>query len=381
MNIFSHNVNPVHYLFQREKFASEPAFLAVLLRLMTTLLPWLSYLTTLDRWIASRFSCIASVILEWSSCHPVVQFEGTVFFERLSAHGNLVGTSSCCVVMTDNIAATAMPFLLSVLQPPYSKVLAEGEQDFSSCHGPLDVQRSAVICLREIFSCSKSSNDSCSFTVGKALFSFLHDRCGRRHFRHFSTYRSLALSRAVINYFEDCQLLEADTIELIQAILKVQMSDRKPQEQSFIGLQWLLYSRCLMSGDVIKASQSSDDAETNFSMSTLAERARIIARFNATNVLKYSNPPRWQLKCIAANIASVIINMLSCLREENIQGSYLFNYKAAHARCLDIFRNEDKVYGLKLHSYPIFHLEDLVTTACSVSTATSNHSELPSGME
>lgn len=46
---------------EREKFASEPAFLAVLLRLMTTLLPWLSELKPLDcclaRYVHSQNFC------------------------------------------------------------------------------------------------------------------------------------------------------------------------------------------------------------------------------------------------------------------------------------------------------------------------------------
>ena len=158
---------------------------------MTTLIPWLSELKTLDRWLASRFSCFASTILEYSSNHPVILFEGSVFFERLSAHRDLVGPNSCCVVTTDNIAATATPFLISVLRPPYPNVVADSELDFSSCQGPIDAQRSAVLCMKEMCLSSKSRDDAFTFGVGKTLFSFLHDRCGRRRFQHFSDFRSL----------------------------------------------------------------------------------------------------------------------------------------------------------------------------------------------
>ena len=85
---------------EREKFGAEPAFLAVLLRLMTTLLPWLSDLKELDRWLASRFSCYASAILEFGKEHPAILFEGAVFFECLSAHRDLVDFASSCVVTT-----------------------------------------------------------------------------------------------------------------------------------------------------------------------------------------------------------------------------------------------------------------------------------------
>ena len=183
---------------QREKFASSPAFLAVILRLMTTLIPWLNELKSLDCWLASstqsRFSCFASTILEYSSSHPMILFEGSVFFERLSASTDLVGPKSCCVVTTNNTAATAMPFLLSVLQPPYSKVVANSELDFSSCQGPIDAQRSAVLCMKAMCSSSTGPDNAFTFGVVKHLFLFLHDRCGRRRFQHFSNFRSLGKS-------------------------------------------------------------------------------------------------------------------------------------------------------------------------------------------
>ena len=158
---------------------------------MSALLPWLKELKSLDCWLSSRFSCFASIICEYSSIHPAILFEGAVFFERFSGLKDLVAPESCCVVTTDNTAAIAMPFLTSVLQPPYSKVVAESELDFSSCFGPFDAQRSAVLCMKAICRTSDSANDAFTFGIGKALFLFLHDRCGRRKFQHFSEFRSL----------------------------------------------------------------------------------------------------------------------------------------------------------------------------------------------
>lgn len=361
---------------EREKFASGPAFLAVLLRLMATLLPWLNELKTLDRWVASRFACYASTILECSANHPSILFEGSVFFERLSALGDLVEPSSCCVVTTDNTAAAAMPFLISVLQPPYSKVAADSELDFHSCHGPIDVQRSAVLCLKVLCSSSNGPNDAFTFGVVKALFSFFHDRCGRRTFQHFSEFRSLALSRAVVNFFEDCQLLETEVIALFQAVLNCQLTGRDENDKSFIILQWLLFSRCLASGDATKAPADADSDLS--SVSGLIERARYIARYGASPVLKYSNPPRWQLKCVSANMASIALSMLLSIGEGTTDSASLFNMKAAQSQCVDMLKRENKSYGVGLHSQPCFHLEEIVTTACSASTATFNHSELPS---
>jgi hypothetical protein len=176
---------------EREKFASSPAFNAVLLRLMTTLLPWLGDLKTLDRWVASRFSCYASTVLEYSSHHPAIFFEGSVFFERLRKHQDLLGPNSNCVVTTDNVAVTAMPFLITVLRPTCSNNLADTLLDYSSCRGSIEAQRSVILCLKGIFSSSKRLDQAFTFEVGKAILSFMHELCGRRKFQHFSEFRSL----------------------------------------------------------------------------------------------------------------------------------------------------------------------------------------------
>lgn len=176
---------------EREKFASIPAFNAILLRLMSTLLPWLGNLKSLDRWIASRFSCYASILLEYSSHHPAILFEGSGFFERLSKYHGLLGSISSCVVTTDNVGFTAMPFLIHVLRPPCSKILAGGELDFSSCRGSVKAQRSAIMCLKEIFASPKILDETFIFEVGNSILSFLHDLSGRRKFQHFSEFRSL----------------------------------------------------------------------------------------------------------------------------------------------------------------------------------------------
>lgn len=176
---------------QREKFASGPAFLAVLLRLMTTLVPWLGELKTVDPWLPSRFCGFVATIVEYSKIHPAILFEGSVFFERLSAHRDLLAKDTCCIITTDNAAAAAMPLFLSVLQPPRPKVVADNEIHFNGCHGSIAAQRAAVLSLKSISSSTGSENDAFTLGVGKALFAFLHDRCGRRTFQHFSEFRSL----------------------------------------------------------------------------------------------------------------------------------------------------------------------------------------------
>lgn len=339
---------------------------------MTTLLPWLGSLQSLDKWIASRFACYASTILEHCLGHPIVCFEGSVFFERLSEHGGLILPSRCCVVNTDDAATVAMPFLLFALKPPVAKVVADDNVDFSGCHGPIEVERSAVMCLKEVFALETNSNDL-TFDVGKTILEILHDRCGRRCFEHFTEFRSLALPRSASNDFGDCQLIEGETIALIQSILAVQLGSKDLDEKTYRCIQWLLFSVSLMSGDSLKSAQNEPDME--LSIAGLIERSSFIARSNASPVVNVSNPPRWQLKCVAANIAS---STMAALLEMHENPS-IFNFQSARGRCMEMLQKENnEVYGVSLHSFPVLHLEELVTVSCIVSTAVSNNSEVPS---
>ena len=338
---------------------------------MTILLPWLKSLERLDKWIASRFACYASTILEHCS-HPVVRFEGSVFFERLSGHRGLIEPSCCCVINTDNAATAAMPFLLSVLKTLTAKVVADENADFRGCHGPIDVQRSVVMCLKGVFA-SETNLYDLAFDVGKAVLEFLHDRCGRRRFEHFSEFRSLALPRSVVNDFEDCQSIEAESIALVHANLAAQLGSEDLAEKTYSCLQWLLCSLSLISGDALKSGQ--DEPEIQMTIAGLIERTSYIARFNASPIVKVSNPPRWQLKCVASNIASLAMTSLLEMKEN----TSIFNFQSARARCMEMLQKDNnEVHGISLHSFPVLHLEELVTTACIASAATSNNSELPS---
>ena len=80
---------------------------------------------------------------------------------------------------------------------------------------------------------------------------------------------------------------------------------------------------------------------------------------------------------MSANLSSVAVMMLVSI-DKDTDKAFLFNSKSAQSRCLNMLKKENKEYGVRLCSQPVFHLEELVTTACGTATATSNHSELPS---
>ena len=361
---------------EREKFGAEPSLLAVLLRLMTTLLPWIGSLSSLDQFVASRFACYASTIIEFGRKHPLVWFEAMVFYERLSAHQNLLQPNSCCIVTTESPTALALPSLTTVLGDSSPKVIPSMEDDFTGCEAPLDVQRAAISCLHRICAVEGIGTSPADAAF---VWSFFHQSCGRRKFQHFSDLRSLAQSRAITN-FDDCQLVESETISLIQSIFDSQWVRSKTfLERSHLTVSWILFCRCMAAGDSkYKAGTSDDNHSDPMSLALLSDRALDNARRLASRVLKSSNPPRWQLKCLATNVGAVCLaTMIEDEKTSSVSTGSIFDLRAARKICSDMMRSGGSP-GVGLHALPAFFLEPFVNNACSASTATSNNSELPS---
>ena len=194
---------------------------------------------------------------------------------------------------------------------------------------------------------------------------------------HQLTFYSIALSRAVLDAFDDYQMLEVDTIDAIQTLFNSQVAGRDDTVAQFIILRWLLFARCLASGDSTLSPTEVDFSATILSPALVAERAKNVARADASTVLHHSAPPRWQFKCVSANIMLVAMLKLLSSHNDTPVSSFLFDLKSAQTRCIEMLRKENLQYGFELHSLPIFHLEELIATSCSISTAATNHSELP----
>ncbi len=170
-------------------------------------------------------------------------------------------------------------------------------------------------------------------------------------------------------------MLEVDTIDAIKFLFNSQIAGRDDTAAHFIIFRWLLFARCLASGDTLFTTEV-DYSATNLSPALVAEKAKKIARADASTVLHHSTPPRWQFKCFSANI--MLVAMLKLLSSDNdTPVSSLFDLKSAQTRCIEMLRKENLQYSFELHSLPIFHLEELIATSCSISTAATNHSELP----
>jgi hypothetical protein len=158
-------------------------------------------------------------------------------------------------------------------------------------------------------------------------------------------------------------MLETEVVALIHMILNVQIAGKDKSEVSFTSFKWFFFCRCIAIGATTEALNESDSYSENISTQLLIDKASFFAQANALAVLKGSNQIRWQLKCLSTNLASVAIN------EHLSFSGTSFNF-SPNSIC--------NIYGFAIHLKPISLSEELVTIACSLSTATSNNSDLPS---
>lgn len=331
---------------------------------MTTLLPWLSELIDIDRWVASRFSNYASAMVECLN-HPVVLFEAAVFFESLSVLPSLVHANNCCVVRTDITSAEAMPLFMSVIQPDCTSIISENTE-YKDCAVPI-LRRAVVMCLSRM--CSSEQSVGFSFNIRSALFLFLHDICGRRRFQHISDLRSVAQSNTLCRQLNDLHSTESEVVTLINSILERRLKYLPDESKPFYLLGWLLFGRCVISGVSGKTQHDGMDAAV-----TPIQKTAMFYRTAAEAEASFasSNHPRWQLKSVAANVACRAMELLLSIDDKHSSDKSIFNLSWAKSKLSETSSDGDRI---AIPSSAVF-VEELVLCACSAAASTSNHSEL-----
>ena len=314
---------------------------------MTYLLPCLSALKNSDPSVSSRFSSMAANILESCESHPGVIFEGFVFFERLCANCHLLsGENSLSVPFTGDVIASFMPYILSVLRPIQPSPLAEySKRGIHSCQGSIVCQRAAIKCLRLFLVSSAGLHGKkimTNYILHAQLMTLLEYSCGIRHFHHAALYRGLSAPRDAERSTIGNAALEIEVVSAIEELLSTEVLHTQDDSKRLLRL--LLFARSLIAG--VFEGQAQEESETlsriHYTLLEVTQGAKLIAQQDASLIPSLANPPRWQVKCEAAKIASMALVGIS-------------------KRCQSTF--EDKV----MHQCPDFNLNvahSLVTKKC-----------------
>jgi hypothetical protein len=355
---------------------------------MTFLLPQLDMVKSKDTTTASRFSGMVSVILQSCSSHPMVVFEGLVFFDRLIANHHLLSPEALCISFTGEAAYSVIPVIMSVIKPDRPALFLEfenydhlGSIDANLCH------RAAVMCLSRCAQNSElvSPGTLKSFTLHGHMLNMLETSCGSRSFQHMPFHRSMSVSRNAERTSDPPELLEADLVECIESVINLECSKVTSHvEKRRVLLQLLLFAKAIMTGAADKKESNDDANRGEFTLSDVISYAVSRASDDSGIVLQEATPPRWQVKCQASKIASIVFTEIMKLSRNESPHSALnmsphFDPVEAKAHCIRECHAANTSSTTEAPgSFAIFHLEELIAAACSAATASSDQAEIRS---
>lgn len=353
---------------EAEKIDSEVAFLAVLLRLMTFLLPLLHHLVVEDRDIARRFSVMATIILESHGFHPVIYVESMAFVELLMTHLQLIPAPAKHVLYSENPVFSCMPSVLHTLTPTRPGAFATSLWQPDSMISFGKSLRAAVYIVKLLPSPCVLDTTWSDLIVASRLVASLEAVCGSRHYIGGNLLRSVAASREVQLFFNEGTALESEIFEAMHGLL--------PRKGSECFLRWILFSRQLLSRF---SSESVSTEMAGYTRSDVIASAISRAESDGSCVYETANPVRWQVKCLAAQIGAESLRRHTeseCQGGLNIQNSAHFDLITANNVCAVECAQAAGNGGALPSSRVIFHHEDILASACLSSVAALDQAEL-----
>lgn len=350
--------------------AAEASFLAVLLRLMSFMVPSLHLLASYEPDAGERLSAMGQMMLEAFGDHPVVFTEAMAFFEQLSLHTSLLPHPAAFLRPSEDYLTSCLPYLFQALTPDHPVLLAD--RNWLSRPGILSSIRGSRVAVLSAKLLAVNGVLVPGRYVGDlpaALFSQLEVSCGRRIFVGENLYRAVASSRRADISVYDHRVIEAEVTEAIDAVLLTEAKSGATM------LHWILFTRCLLTGSVEK-SDGIDSEEFTRARAKAVAKAR--ASESALLVFEFAVPVRWQTRCQAARSATLALKSLSNESDVGLKRGPHFDSLIAN----DVFAEQVKELRAsqsqtsKLQSFVVFHAGEIVSAACSSAMATLDQSEL-----
>lgn len=360
---------------EAEKMATEVAFLAILLRFMTFLLPYIGYLKAEDCDVARRFSIMAAVILESHRSHPVISLEAMAFFEVLAVHQETLPSLSRAVLYTENAVLSCIPSMLSLLGNMRPLIFAHGLWHLDSAMMSGKSLRAVVFVIIALSRSNISIVHWSDMKVVSFLIASLEGVSGAKHFSGNNLLRSAAASREIERCFAEIISLES---EIFHAVATMQALEATFHDNGDASLRWLLLSRHILASSP-GLLQSENGEAVVYTRSEVAEAAIAQAARDASPVFKTANPVRWQVKSLAAQIGAASLAALLSSELKHVGGlkaSPHFDFEKASKLCLEDCRKAAARNGRLPASRAIFHLEDLVSSASVATMASIDQAEL-----
>lgn len=353
---------------------SEISFLAVLLRLMSFLVPSLGHLQSENSGVARRFSIMATVILECHGSHPIISVEAMAFFEILAAHQEFLPSPSKHIEYSDNPVFSCIPFIMKSLTPDRLGIFGRGtwQGRYFTASGSV---RSAVYLVKVLSLSQISVAEWTDMKVVSLLLASLETTCGARYFTGSNLIRPLAAPRESELQFAGGVAVEGEIFDVLRSLLFLERSFHKNATEKL--LRWTLLARSILANT--PTILNADDDTPEYSRAGVIKAASAQASSDMMLVYAAANPVRWQVKSIAAQLATGALDELtriSCEANPNGNANPDFDYKAASRICTQLCREAAETGGRLPPSHLVFHLEDVLSAAGMTAIATLDQAEL-----
>eukprot|EP00980_Cylindrotheca_fusiformis_P023610 scaffold10671_cov131-Cylindrotheca_fusiformis.AAC.8 len=369
------NVNLRCARTQDEKLALEPCFLAVLLRLMTFLVPSLHHLQASDRDIASRFSRMTSVIVECNGRHPAVSLEALAFYELLTKYQDLLPPHSGGLKYDENPLLNCIPFLITNLTPDRAIVHPQG--DWNRPIGSLSCAHILHATLTVIKELSRSRilvAEWSDLKIVSLLFAALEDSTGSRCFAGETKHRGISAPRETeLAMFSESNT-EPGILSVVRLLARLELGPSK-DSGSFL-LRMILLARAVVVGssDTIDGEDGSEGGGA-YTVQQVTWASVQRASLDAEPVFNTASPVRWQVKIAVVQMATIALHALS-RRSNEIDDSSSFNPNVAKTQCLEECRKANANKSPMPQSRLALHIEILVSMTCVAATSTVDQTEL-----
>lgn len=325
---------------EHERATCQPAIFAVLIRLMTYLIPRLFLLRQQDSSAASRFSSMVATMMKKSRYHEHVVMESLKFYECILINKNLLSANLISITGSDNPALDLLCTISDIFSAQNPGIIYDSNvTTLSNCEGSKVCLRAAIGIVQRFVSDpdTHAPLPLLISTLKEQLFSIFCDGLRFRNYTLASNLRSVAVPIRSEILANSSNLL---LVEFSQTIGNIIINDVEGAENSLDqAIFWINQLKCILGGEC-DASGLGDDYGTE-TVSFLSMMLR-------------QSPLRWQLRMeMTMYLITVVSWVISFAREK-------------HNAPLD--------YIIERLSPS---LGTLVGIACSACVATSDQSELP----
>jgi hypothetical protein len=353
-----------------ERLACEVSFVVSLLRLMTFLLPFIDHLKDEDCNIASRFVALATIKLERFGSHSVVFVEAMAFFELCGSHQHLLPSISHRVSYTENAIVACLPSMISVLAPDHPLGFGRGVVCSGNLVNSVKSFQAAVFVIKRIL--LEDSRTWTHMMIASLLVATLETVCGSQIKSDFTLLRTVSAGRSMKPVH--CGALESD---IVHSLFDILLGNSVGEVASKHFLRCILFARQLLS-----RLSTGVEMETGagYSVHHVVDSALAQAETDSSLVYSTTNSVRWQVKCIASQLAAGSLEHLKMSElqvVDDIRKSSHFDLATATAVCSAECSKSDAQPSSRV----VLHLEEILASACMSAVATVDQAELRSLQE